>query len=195
MLYTYNEMVDKKITILRYKGQDFNTSQIKNCKFYGYIEHSKMDEIFMDNLVTFLSNKLNKKIKICDLGIGLGKKIYYISHKLKEIDFKVEVHGIEINKNLIFELKSMRNKWKVPLVIYEEDVINHNINKYDFIYLFQPFKHDEILQHLYKNIINNMKIGSIIFDPAFTKDSITNEKMKRYIIKNNDYMFYLWKRI
>ena len=40
-----------------------------------------------------------------------------------------------------------------------------------------------------------MKIGSIIFDPAFTKDSITNEKMKRYIIKNNDFTFYLWERV
>jgi hypothetical protein len=194
MLYTYNEMVDKKITILQNNNEDFSTSQIKNCEFYGYIEHSKMDEIFMDNLVTFLSNKLNKKIKICDLGIGLGKKIYYISHKLKEIDFKVEVNGIEINKNLIFELKSMRNKWKVPLIIHEEDVRTHNINKYDFIYLFQPLRHENTLP-LYKNIVNNMKIGSIIFDPIFTKDSITNEKMKRYIIKNNDFTFYLWERV
>ena len=187
-------MVDKKITILQNNNEDFSTSQIKNCEFYGYIEHKKMDEIFMDNLVTFLSNKLNKKIKICDLGIGLGKKIYYISHKLKEIGFKVEVHGIEINKKIIFELKSMRNKWKVPLIIHEEDVRIHNINKYDFIYLFYPLKNNEIL-HLYKNIVNNMKIGSIIFDPVFTKDSIKNEKMKRYTIENSDFTFYLWKRI
>jgi hypothetical protein len=40
-----------------------------------------------------------------------------------------------------------------------------------------------------------MKIGSIIFDPVFTKDSIKNEKMKRYTIENSDFTFYLWKRI
>jgi uncharacterized UPF0146 family protein len=177
----YKELVNNKIKEI---GVSNNTYS------YGYIENLRLNDGAIEKIVDFLSNKFSNKIKMCDLGIGFGKKIYQISHKLKERGFDVEVHGVEINDKYFDTIMELKNEWEVDLILHKMDVMYFDISDFDFIYLFQPLKN---IKPLYEKICDNMKSGSIIFDPSFQSVTI-KQKLKKYIVKDNDYKFYLWEK-
>ncbi|MFX0196198.1 MAG: hypothetical protein ACFFCW_08755 [Candidatus Hodarchaeota archaeon] len=173
----YQKIVDEKIKKIRIPDTEHN---------YGYYEHKFMSNNNMDALVNFLSDKLPQKVKICDLGIGFGKKIHYISHKLKELDFDVEVHGVEINKIVLDELVELNKYWDVPLIIHNQNVMEHNVSNYDLIYLYCPLKNSKAL---YKKIINEMNINSLFFDPSLF--NLGSDLLECYSISK----FQIWRKI
>ncbi|MCK9471589.1 MAG: class I SAM-dependent methyltransferase [Bacilli bacterium] len=154
---------------------------------YGYVEHKKLLEN-IDLIVDFISKKYTK-IKICDLGIGFGKIIYLISHKLKDKGVDVEVHGVEIDDDYYDSICDLKQHWSVNLILHKADIRDFDVSSFDFIYIFHPLKR---MEELYEKLISEMKKETILFDPSFHKLSLGENK---HVIKNKDnYKFYLYEK-
>ena len=92
-------------------------------------------------------NILNLRIKrICDLGSGYGKILYYFG-KI----YKKNIHGVEIEKEIYFESRELVCK---NIKIFNENILKFNLKqfKYDAFILNDPLKDKNDLMKLILNI-------------------------------------------
>ena len=94
----------------------------------------------------FINNK--KIFRICDLGFGRGKNLYYFG-----LQKKYTIEGIEIDKDL-FNQFILKNKNKLKL--HNDDIFNYNFkdNKFDLLILNDPFVNYDDYKKLLQKLIN-----------------------------------------
>ena len=116
----------------------------------------------------FINNK--KIIKICDLGFGRGKNLYYFG-----LQKKYTIEGIEIDKEL-FDQFILKNKNKLRL--YNNDIFNYNFknNKFDLLIINDPFINYDDYKKLLKKLINCDYKNYLVF--------INLDSAKQNIVKN-----------
>lgn len=127
-------------------------------KWKGWVEKKPFNSLNKEDEIKFTMqlNKLNlrfKKIKVLELGYGNGSFLKFLSKN------NCEVHGIEIQKNLLKEAKSFKYK------IYDS-VLKINDNNFDLIVGF------DVLEHMTVDQLNEFfaqaskllsKSGSMVF--------------------------------
>lgn len=157
-----SQLEEYKIISSNYRNYFSN----KNNSSFSYIE------AYQDGLKGFVDCLLNKnliktdsKLKIIDLGFGLGTSLYNISKQIEYYDkIKCEYFGIDYDNDLYeYFLSHLKHKW-ANIVYYNSDVFNHEYSNYDIIFTYSPFNDDKMILNMYDKIYQEMKPGSIFFD-------------------------------
>lgn len=110
-------------------------------------------------------NLLPKELNICDCGIGLGTTMFDLYLQSKEFEnIKFTFTGIEKWKPYIeFLNTNLLKYWNSELNLIESDIMNHNYDKYNLIWFYQPFRQSDKAVNFYKKVILEAQPGSIIF--------------------------------
>lgn len=141
---------------------EINTKDKKynNCKGQQY----SIKEI--KDIVNSLT--INKSsIKMCDLGLGLGKSIFLIAYSIKKLlNIDVEVDGIEINPEYIDmfnkHIKKIWNKYNININVIEKSIDKHKYDDYDIVYFYKPMVDDKKSEDLFSKIEKKLKKETII---------------------------------
>ena len=122
-------------------------------------------------IIKIIEKFINKKkiIRICDLGFGRGKNLYYFS-----LQKKYDIEGIELDKEL-FNQFILKNKNENKPKIYNNDILEYNFekNNFDLLILNDPFvNHDDYKKLLQKFINYNYKNYLVFINLDFVKQKI-----------------------
>ncbi len=126
--------------------------------------------------------KRNSKQSLIDLGAGNGNIIIYSA-----LNYGIKSFGIEINQNLIKEIKSKIKSMKKERIYDKKllekihiifgDLFNHNLNVYDFVYIysFPP------MQKYLKHVFDSVKKGAIIISHKYPLKNFNSIMDSKYI--------------
>ena len=114
-------------------------------------------------------NISNLKIKkICDLGSGYGKILFYFG-----IIKKYLIDGIELDKTIFNKSLTLKNK---KINIYNKNILNFNYKIYDLLIINDPLKRIVDFTRLVKKL-RNIKKKYLIFINM-------NESKKKLVLNN-----------
>lgn len=140
-------------------------------KIYGDNIHNsyEMTDIFTLNKI--LRNiKIHKEDKVLDIGCGKGLALMVLS---KYFD---KPYGIEFNKEIYQVCYNNMKKIKKNCCIINEDIIDYfNCNKFNYIFMFNPFGEDimrQVISNLKPNtsiIYHNPVCENILYENNFVK--------------------------
>lgn len=126
--------------------------------------------------------------KICDLGAGFGKTLYFFG-KVK--NYKID--GVELNKNIFNETLSLKSE---NIDIFNENILNFDLmkKKYDLFIINDPLKKEDDFKKLINNINTiNHKMYFVFINLNVDKVEITlnNFKIidKKIFSKNRNILF------
>ena len=110
------------------------------------------------------NNLLPDEVNMCDAGIGLGTILFDFYLQSKEFtDKKFTFTGIEKYKIYIDYLNNNLIKyWDNQLELIHDDIMNQDFSKYNFIYVYTPFRTSNKLMSFYLKIVNEMPKGGIV---------------------------------
>lgn len=134
-----------------------------NYKFnkFKYLNSQKFSDSIPCSF--FVLNKINRFIKqqkikkICDLGSGYGKILYYLGH-IK----KYSIDGIEFDKEIFFESLVLKKK---NLNIFNKNILKFNYNKknYNLLIINDPLKKITDFKLLSNKILKIPKKTHLVF--------------------------------
>jgi len=137
-------------------------------------------------------NLLTTNVNICDCGIGLGTVMFDLYLQSKDIGDKTFTFtGIEKYDRYVNALNNQLAKyWENNLNIVHDDIINEDYSKYNFIYLYTPFRIDTKLMNFFHKVITEMPEGGIVIGidqfriENYGSQNLINDfrKLKQYIV-------------
>ena len=153
----FNIKYDKKFNQFKYLKINIFSDSIP-CSFF-----------FLQKIKKFV--KKNKILKICDLGSGYGKIIYFFG-----IIGNYKIDGVELDKEIFNKSKFLIND---NIKIINKNILNYDLdeNKYQLLILNDPLKKLDDLENLIKYI------ASIKYSCHIVLINMTEDKYK--IIKKN----------
>ena len=153
----FNIKYDKKFNQFKYLKSNIFSDLIP-CSFF-----------FLQKIKKFV--KKNKILKICDLGSGYGKIIYFFG-----IIGNYKIDGVELDKEIFNKSKFLIND---NIKIINKNILNYDLdeNKYQLLILNDPLKKLDDLENLIKYI------ASIKYSCHIVLINMTEDKYK--IIKKN----------
>ena len=109
----------------------------------------------LNKVVNFINDKEIKKI--CDLGSGYGKILYYLGHVKKYL-----IDGIEFDKKIFFKSLDLK---RINVNIYNKNILkfNYNEKKYDLLIINDPLKKTSDFKFLAKKILKLKRKTYLIF--------------------------------
>ena len=109
----------------------------------------------LNKIVNFINDKKIKKI--CDLGSGYGKILYYLGDVKKYF-----VDGIEFDEEIFFESLVLK---KSNINIFNKNILkfNYNEKKYDLLIVNDPLKKISDFKFLTKKILEIKKKTYLVF--------------------------------
>ena len=126
----------------------------------------------------------NKKLKLCDIGCGIGT-ICYLSEKIGYESF-----GIELNK----KMKPIHQYLNIDVVYGDCLKIDLSIlNDVDVVYLYRPIYDDALASKLIEKIYSNTKDDVIIVYTMPDDITYENDKFDRIFIQTLDIMILIKK--
>ena len=153
----FNIKYDKKFNQFKYLKSNIFSDSIP-CSLF-----------FLQKIKKFV--KKNKILKICDLGSGYGKIIYFFG-----IIGNYKIDGVELDKEIFNKSKFLIND---NIKIINKNILNYDLdeNKYQLLILNDPLKKLDDLENLIKYI------ASIKYSCHIVLINMTEDKYK--IIKKN----------
>ena len=149
---TFEVLLYELIFSIFYK-REFNKFKYLNNNVYS--DSIPCPFLFLIKIKKFII--LNKIEKICDLGSGYGKILYYFGKILK---YKID--GVEIDP-IIYKFSAVLKNEKIN--IYNEDIFKFNLKRknYNLFILNDPLKKKKDLLKLITKINNNFSNIFLIF--------------------------------
>lgn len=136
--------------------------------WYGYIIDRNIDFDFIKT-ISFPS-----KPKVIDLGCGYCETLL----KLKDVIPNAEIYGVEMNDKYVEDMKFAIKEFNLPITLFHQNFLDHDISEYDVIYTFCPAqKTDEYIKYV-NFILDNMKLGAIWIE-ALARDSAPKDPSNR----------------
>ena len=153
----------------------FNIKYDKKFNQFKYLKSNIFSDLipwsffFLQKIKKFV--KKNKILKICDLGSGYGKIIYFFG-----IIGNYKIDGVELDKEIFNKSKFLIND---NIKIINKNILNYDLdeNKYQLLILNDPLKKLDDLENLIKYI------ASIKYSCHIVLINMTEDKYK--IIKKN----------
>lgn len=134
---------------------------------------------FCFKILSHIQKIKNKKLKLCDVGCGIGT-ICYLSKKIGYVSL-----GIEINK----KIKPVHKILNIDVVYGDCLKIDLSIlNDMDVIYLYRPIYDDVLASKLIDKILDNTKEDVIIVYTMPDDLTYENEKINKIFISSEDIM-------
>lgn len=110
---------------------------------------------------------LRESNNVCDCGIGLGNALFELYLQSKEIDKEFYFSGVEKQKVYTdFILNNLSHLWKDGIILENDDIMNVNFTRFNIVYSYSPFNNAVQLKSMYKKIISEVSLGSIIIEHA-----------------------------
>jgi len=141
---------------------------------------------FLKKVHKFVNEKKLKKI--CDLGSGFGKILYYFG-RLNQI----KIDGVEYEKEIYLSSSSLENS---RIKIFHEDILKFNLKnkRYDLFFLNDPLKNKIDLLNLINRIKKEYKSVYLVFINLDKKKQIlVYDKLKiikKFEISKNKNIFF-----
>jgi SAM-dependent methyltransferase len=136
------------------------------------------------NILSHIQMIKNKKLKLCDIGCGIGT-ICYLSEKIGYKSF-----GIELNK----KMKPIHKSLNIDVVYGDCLKIDLSIlNDVDVIYLYRPIYDDILASKLIDRIYENTKDDVIIVYTMPDDITYENDKFDRIFISTSDIVILIKK--
>lgn len=194
--YTVVEIPPVKSPLKSYIDELNNINQsydvnkfIISTKYESYIEYPDLSKN-IEKIVISLKNKLPNEISICDLGMGLGTKLFTFAYYFKKHGITPKCDGVEINPDYIeifnTHLKKIWDDNGLEITLYNKSLLKHDISNYDFVYLFKPLTDSDKMEEVYLQLSKKLKDGAILFDPSRKEPQLGD--LNLHLIDN----FYLW---
>jgi SAM-dependent methyltransferase len=154
IIMLFIEIFSEILSIFKFSKleQSFNTLEEENLsqlrKIYNGSRATSALQLIM--IIFFLktnkeTNNILKTSELLDIGCGYGKALFYF----KKIFSKV--HGVEVNKDLFYDLNKNFSKNNTKVNFINSDFFNMKIpENVNFFYMFSPFRDFS----LYENLIN-----------------------------------------
>ena len=154
-------------------------------KKYNKIYYSKINSATNSIAIPFYLIKFIEKFikknnieKICDLGFGEGKNLYYFGFKKNLL-----IDGIELDKYLFSKfINTSKN-----INLYNKNILefNFNLKSYQLLIVNDPFKHKEDYEKLLINLHQSNFNNYVIFiNLSLDKRKIITKKSKIILEKN-----------
>ena len=161
--------------------------------------HSQLDLPFLETDIEFLEEifqtleieyglKKNTNQKFIDLGAGNGIVVIFAA-----LNYRIKAFGIEISQNLIREagkiIKSLKKEGNYKKSLFKKisikygDFYQHNLKRYDFIYIYSLPTMQRYLKHVFNTTKKNAVIISFRYQLKNFK-SILNLQKKLIHNKN-----------
>lgn len=160
-----NPILIEYYQLTKHLAQSLNSdlSEFEENNEWHYVQNNIENNILLfERLkeVNLLTNHLN----ICDCGIGLGTVMFDLYLQSKDIkDTTFTFTGIEKYERYITTLNNQLAKyWENNLNIIQNDIMNEDYSKYNFIYLYTPFSVDTKLMNFFQKVITEMPEGGIV---------------------------------
>jgi hypothetical protein len=182
------------------KKTQFNFNKFHSLLALPYLDTDQklLPEIFRVLEDNFGLTRKSKQ-KIIDLGAGNGNVVIYSA-----LNYQIESYGIELDENLI---KEMKNKIKLmkkvttynkrllkKIHIIPGDLFIHNLNPYNFIYLYSL---PSIYKYL-KHVLNTAKKGTIIISHKYPLNNFNSILEIKYNLlhknKKQEIFTFFYKR-
>tara|TARA_B100000575_G_scaffold286510_1_gene283416 strand:- start:33 stop:797 length:765 start_codon:yes stop_codon:yes gene_type:complete len=206
IIMLFIEILSEILSIFKFSKleQSFNTLEERNLselrKIYNGSRATSALQLIM--IIFFLrtnkeTNSILKTSELLDIGCGYGKALFYLKK------FFSKVHGVEVNKDLFYDLTKNFSKNDTKINFINDDFFNMKIpDGVNFFYMFSPFRDFS----LYENLINilikfsqeqNKKIYFIVVRNSHDKkffDLLINKNfnlIKHQKFLDNEYNTYL----
>ena len=207
IIMLFIEILSEILSIFKFSKleQSFNTLEGKNLselkKIYTSSRATSAIQLIM--IIFFLkknkeTNNILNNSELLDIGCGYGKALFY----LKKIFSKV--HGVEVNKDIFYDLTKNFSKNDTKINFINDDFFNIKIpDDVNFFYTFSPFRDFSLYENLVNILIKfsqkqNKKIYFIIVKNSHSKkmfDLLINKNfnlIKHQKFLDNEYNTYLF---
>ena len=170
----FNLVYNKSFNKFKYLESDFLSDSIP-CPFF-----------FLKKIKIFI--KKNNINKICDLGSGYGKILYFFG-----IINNYKIDGVEFDEEIYIESKGIINK---NIQIFNQNILDYNFDKknYDLLIINDPLKKTRDLQILINNIKKHRDSYFIIFinltENKLNKVNSNFKIIEKYIVSKNKNIFF-----
>lgn len=169
----------------------YNGQHSQNNKEWHYILSN------LDNNVSLIeklekNHLLQKSIKICDAGLGLGTALFDLYLQSTHLDKNFEFWGIEKNLQYTNFIKNnLLHLWQSKLHIIEGDLTNQNYSSFDIVYSFLPYKNTNLLNNFYRRVCNDLKPGALFIENSVggKNSKLVDFKDMQVIDLGNIYVF------
>lgn len=142
---------------------DCHSDDFTNRGEWHYIQSDIERNIFLIKDLDELG-LLSDEVNIVDCGIGLGTVMFDLYLQSLEIEGKkFTFTGIEKDEKYINYFKeNLLDMWSENFELIESDIRDCDFQKFNFIFMFQPFKFSNLAMPFYKKVIMEAKRGTII---------------------------------
>lgn len=116
-------------------------------------------DLFQEFISDFITNEINGKSNIYDLGCSTGNTVFKINQKLK--NDKVNIYGIDISEHMLKQAR-IKNKQSKNTIFIKDDISEINTFKdASFIIVnltlqfIRPLKRERVLKNIYNSLQPN----------------------------------------
>ena len=165
------QIIEPNPILIEYFQLTNHLSQSLNSDLSEFLENNEWHYLQsnIENNILLLKrleeiNLLTTNVNICDCGIGLGTVMFDLYLQSKDIvDKTFTFTGIEKYERYIDTLNNQLAKyWENNLNIIQNDIMNEDYSKYNFIYLYTPFTTDTKLMNFFHKVITQMPEGGLV---------------------------------